>query len=285
MEQFLDNMAAFDSFDNLSDAQKDRRERFKKGLKGALDYTPIGIAKKAVDIGEKSIEARQKRKEQRAADKKELSLAKIAAKKARAEARAQGKIATAPIKAQKFANILDAGRSIAANAMQAGGRPSDGAREVLSSPESIDRLQTYVSKMGETPQQNPALLSQQALRLRSEQVEARRNELPRDVDSDEEAEDKLLDYEYNEEYLPETEETGDYLEFSNFVDPDTWAAARILANDEAAFSSFAGEYEGMDEEDLFSGFDDFGRKKKDNNFLILLLLLVGLYFLLFAKKS
>ena len=130
----------------------------------------------------------------------------------------------------------------------------------------------------------PEGLAVQATELREQQIQTRLSTPPITAISPEQAEQQLIEEEYQEDYIPEIVETGDEDEFSNYVDPATWCSARMVA-----FSPFAQdmlkaqrEKTEMDnlEDDVLDLFN--GKKKQDTSFFILVLIILA--FVIVANK-
>ena len=75
---------------------------------------------------------------------------------------------------------------------------------------------------------DPLELAAQAAAMRQMQVGQAMQEPPYLTEEPLEMEYQLLEEEFENEYLPEVNETGDLEGFSNFVDPATWAAAKKI---------------------------------------------------------
>lgn len=99
---------------------------------------------------------------------------------------------------------------------------------IVESPKAQERLTNYVIKQGQTPSTDPLELAVQASNIRQMQVGQAMQEPPYLTEEPTEMEYQLLEEEFENEYLPEVNETGDLEGFCNFVDPATWAAAKKI---------------------------------------------------------
>jgi hypothetical protein len=106
--------------------------------------------------------------------------------------------------------------------------PAAIAAGIAESPKAQERLTNYVIKQGETPMTDPLELAAQAAAIRQMQVGQAMQEPPYLTEEPMEMEYQLLEEEFENEYLPEVNETGDLEGFCNFVDPATWAAAKKI---------------------------------------------------------
>lgn len=167
-------------------------------------------------------QARQERKgaaqEMRIAARKESKLARIAGKFG----------APAELMQVDKTSVPTAAAKIDAVAMEQQTEPAAIAAGIIESPKAQERLTNYVIKRGETPSPDPMELAQQAAAMRQMEVSQAMQEPPYLTEDPAEMEYQLLEEEYNNEYLPEVNETGDLEGFSNFVDPATWAAAKKI---------------------------------------------------------
>jgi hypothetical protein len=168
------------------------------------------------------VKARQERKgaaqELRINARKESKLARIASK---------GGTPAELLQVDK-GSVQNAGAKIDNVAMEQGVEPAAVSAAIIESPKAQARLQNYVMKQGETPAADPYELAAQAAAMRTMEVGQAMQEPPYLTEDPGEMEYQLLEEEYNNEYLPEVNETGDLEGFSNFVDPATWAAAKKI---------------------------------------------------------
>lgn len=259
--------------------------KFKDKLKKVAGYTPVGLAikgeKKLMESAKKGLEKRQERKKEALSEKRKYELEKIHAKQeaklARIEARKERKLN--PMRGQGFRDIIQAGANIVKEAGARGVKPEVMGAQIVSSDEAQTRLTNYVSKMGEKPAGTPEELAVQAVGLRENQINERLTMPPVTATTPEDAEGQLLSEEYQEDYIPEIMETGDEENFSNYVDPATWCASRMVA-----FSPFAQnilkEQREKSEMDNFADdiMDNFG-KKDDNTILFVVLIVILVIFL------
>jgi hypothetical protein len=167
--------------------------------------------------------ARQQRKgaaqEMRITARKESKLARIA-----------GKYGAPPAELLNVdkTSVPTAAAKIDAVAMEQQVEPAAIAAGIIESPKAQERLTNYIIKRGETPSPDPMELAQQAAYMRQMEVSQAMQEPPFNTEDPAAMEYELLEEEYNNEYLPEVNETGDLEGFSNFVDPATWAAAKKI---------------------------------------------------------
>ena len=168
------------------------------------------------------VKARQERKgaaqELRINARKESKLARIASKGG----------APAELLQVDKGSVQNAAAKIDSVAMEQQVEPAAISGAIVESPKAQERLTNYVIKQGETPMTDPYELAAQAAAMRTMQVGQAMQEPPYLTEDPGEMEYQLLDEEYNNEYLPEVNETGDLEGFSNFVDPATWAAAKKI---------------------------------------------------------
>lgn len=125
-------------------------------------------------------------------------------------------------------SVPTAAAKIDAVAMEQQVEPAAIAAGIIESPKAQERLTNYIIKRGETPSPDPMELAQQAAFMRQMEVSQAMQEPPFNTEDPAAMEYELLEEEYNNEYLPEVNETGDLEGFSNFVDPATWAAAKKI---------------------------------------------------------
>jgi hypothetical protein len=219
------------------------------------------------------VKARQDRKagaqELRINARKESKLARIAG---RAGAPAEimqvdkGSIPTAEAKIDKVA-------------MEQQVEPAAISAAIVENPKAQERLTNYVMKQGETPMVDPYALAAQASTIRQMQINQAMQEPPFLTEDPNQMEYNLLEEEYENEYLPEVNETGDLEGFSNFVDPATWAAAKkigevgvtkarearfkqgkkFFGESEAEFKARKGKPAGVLEEAAAAGADEYRR--------------------------
>lgn len=168
------------------------------------------------------VKARQERKgaaqEIRIAARKESKLAKIAGKYG----------APAELLSVDKNSVPTAAAKIDKVAIEQQVEPAAIAAGIAESPKAQERLTNYVIKQGETPMTDPLELAAQAAAMRQMQVGQAMQEPPYLTEEPLEMEYQLLEEEFENEYLPEVNETGDLEGFSNFVDPATWAAAKKI---------------------------------------------------------
>lgn len=131
-------------------------------------------------------------------------------------------------------SVPTAAAKIDAVAMEQQVEPAAIAAGIIESPKAQERLTNYIIKRGETPSPDPIELAQQAAAMRQMEVSQAMQEPPFNTEDPAQMEYELLEEEYNNEYLPEVNETGDLEGFSNFVDPATWAAAKKIGEVGAA---------------------------------------------------
>jgi len=161
---------------------------------------------------------------------------KGATQAARISARKESKLARIAGKYGAPAELLNVDKSsmptaaakIDQVAMEQQVEPAAISAAIIESPKAQERLQNYVIKQGETPMSDPYELAAQAAAMRQMEVGAALQEPPYLTEDPAEMEYQLMEEEYNNEYLPEVNETGDLEGFSNFVDPATWAAAKKI---------------------------------------------------------
>jgi hypothetical protein len=168
------------------------------------------------------VKARQERKgaaqEIRINARKESKLAKIAGKYG----------APAELLSVDKNSVPTAAAKIDKVAIEQQVEPAAIAAGIAESPKAQERLTNYVIKQGETPMSDPLELAAQAAAMRQMQVGQAMQEPPYLTEEPMEMEYQLLEEEFENEYLPEVNETGDLEGFSNFVDPATWAAAKKI---------------------------------------------------------
>jgi hypothetical protein len=161
---------------------------------------------------------------------------KGAAQELRINARKESKLARIASKGGTPAELLQVDKGSVQNAnakidnvaMEQGVEPAAIGAAIVESPKAQERLTNYVIKQGETPMTDPYELAAQAAAMRTMQVGQAMQEPPYLTEDPGEMEYQLLNEEYENEYLPEVNETGDLEGFSNFVDPATWAAAKKI---------------------------------------------------------
>jgi hypothetical protein len=154
----------------------------------------------------------------RSQTRKESRLARIAAKGG----------APAELMQVDKTSIPTASAKINQVAMEQQVEPAAISGAIVESPKAQERLTNYVIKQGETPMVDPYELAAQAAAMRQMQITQAMNEPPFNTEEPADMEYNLLEEEYENEYLPEVNETGDLEGFSNFVDPATWAAAKKI---------------------------------------------------------
>jgi hypothetical protein len=125
-------------------------------------------------------------------------------------------------------SVPTAAAKIDAVAMEQQVEPAAIAAGIIESPKAQERLTNYIIKRGETPSPDPMELAQQAAYMRQMEVSQAMQEPPFNTEDPAEMEYQLLEEEFENEYLPEVNGTGDLEGFSNFVDPATWAAAKKI---------------------------------------------------------
>lgn len=157
-------------------------------------------------------------------------MARISARKESKLARIAGKYGAAPAELLNVdkTSVPTAAAKIDAVAMEQQVEPAAIAAGIIESPKAQERLTNYVIKRGETPSPDPMELAQQAAAMRQMEVSQAMQEPPYLTEDPAEMEYQLLEEEFENEYLPEVNETGDLEGFSNFVDPATWAAAKKI---------------------------------------------------------
>ena len=285
-EDFLD-------VENQDFSNADRKRRGGKliaSLKKAGEFTPAGmIAKGVKTLGEerrKNMKEKAEAKAKETADKRAFKLEKIRARQEAKKERIAGR-KEFRLSGQKGAGLRDlvgAGSRIISEAKAKGIPPEVMGAQIVASPEAQERLTNYVEKMGAQPMDTPEGLAVQATELRENQIQQRLTTPPITAISPEQAEEQLIEEEYQEDYIPEILETEDEDEFSNYVDPATWCSARMVA-----FSPFAQdmlrtqrEKTEMDnlEDDILDMFK--GKKKQDSSFIILVLIILA--FVIVANK-
>ena len=285
-EDFLD-------VENQDFSNADRKRRGGKliaGLKKAGEFTPAGmIAKGVKTLGEerrKNMKEKAEAKAKETADKRAFKLEKIRARQEAKKERIAGR-KEFRLSGQKGAGLRDlvgAGSRIVSEAKAKGIPPEVMGAQIVASPEAQERLTNYVEKMGAQPMDSPEKLAVQATELRENQIQQRLSTPPITAINAEDAENQLIEEEYQEDYIPEILETEDEDEFSNYVDPATWCSARMVA-----FSPFAQdmlrtqrEKTEMDnlEDDILDMFK--GKKKQDSSFIILVLIILA--FVIVANK-
>ena len=159
-----------------------------------------------------------------------VQMARIQARKESKLARIAGRTAapTELLNVDKN-SIPTAGAKIDQVAMEQQVQPAAIAAGIVESPAAMVRLKNYVIDKGNSPSEDPIELAQQAYNLRTMEVNQAMNEPPYMTEDPGEMEYQLLEEEYNSQYLPEVNETGDLEGFENFVDPATWAATKKIA--------------------------------------------------------
>lgn len=159
-----------------------------------------------------------------------VQMARIQARKESKLARIAGRTAapTELLNVDKN-SIPTAGAKIDQLAMEQQVQPAAVAAGIVESPAAMVRLKNYVIDKGNSPSEDPIELAQQAYNLRTMEVNQAMNEPPYMTEDPGEMEYQLLEEEYNSQYLPEVNETGDLEGFENFVDPATWAATKKIA--------------------------------------------------------
>lgn len=219
------------------------------------------------------VKTRQERKagaqEIRIAARKESKLARIAGRTG----------APAELMQVDKTSIPNADAKINAVAMEQQIEPAAVAAGIVENPKAQERLTNYVIKRGETPSPDPMELAAQAANMRQMQVSQAMQEPPFLTEDPNELEYQLLEEEYENEYLPEVNETGDMDGFCNFVDPATWAAAKkigevgtqkarearfkqgkkFFGETEAQFKARKGKPAGALEEAAAAGVDEYRR--------------------------
>jgi hypothetical protein len=238
------------------------------------------------------VKARQERKagaqELRINARKESKLARIAGRTGAPAELMQVDKTSIPTAAAKIDQV----------AMEQQVEPAAISGAIVESPKAQERLTNYVIKQGETPMTDPYELAAQAAAMRQMQVTQAMNEPPFNTEEPAEMEYNLLEEEYENEYLPEVNESGDLEGFSNFVDPATWAAAKkigevgtqkarearfkqgkkFFGETEAQFKARKGKPAGALEEAAAAGVDEY-RRVYTQDFIsqnmITIILLVG----------
>jgi hypothetical protein len=242
---------------------------------------------------------------------------KGAAQMARISARKESKLARIAGRSGQPAELLSvektsvptAAAKIDTVAMEQQIEPAAVAGGIIESPKAQERLTNYIIKQGETPSADPYELAAQAAAMRQIQVSQAMQEPPYLTEDPTEMEYQLLEEEFENEYLPEVNETGDLDGFSNFVDPATWAAAKkisevgtqkarearfragkkFLGETEAQFKARKGKTSAL-EEAAAAGADEYKRVYTQDyiseNILTIILVIAGLVYAgyYFGKK-
>lgn len=285
-EDFLD-------VENQDFSNADRKKRGGKlieGLKKAGEFTPAGmIAKGVKELGEQRRKAKGEKREAEAkaeADKRAFKLEKIRARQEAKKERIAGR-KEFRLSGQKGAGLRDlvgAGSRIISEAKAKGIPPEVMGAQIVASPEAQERLTNYVESQGAKPMDTPEGLAVQATELRENQIQNRLITPPIMATSPEEAEQQLIEEEYQEDYIPEILETGDEDEFSNYVDPATWCSARMVAFSPFAQDMLKAQREKTEIDNLENDVLDLfnGKKKQDTSFFILVLIILA--FVIVANK-
>lgn len=260
------------------------------------------IARQTKKLGR--TQARQERKGSvqlaRIAKRKESKLARIAGSSPQ----------TSELLQVDKTSIPTASAKIEQAALEQGIEPSAMAAGIVTSPIAQQRLINYVIEKGNPPMEDPIELAQQAYNLRQMEIGQAMAEPPYMTEDPAEMEYQLMEEEYNSQYLPEVNETGDLENFSNFVDPATWAATKKIAEvgidktREARFKAgkkFFGETEAQYKarkgqgttpvkEALSAGAEEYKDVYTQNwisdNFIVILIVILGLLYAgyYFGKK-
>lgn len=285
-EDFLD-------VENQDFSNADRKRRGGKliaGLKKAGEFTPAGMLAKGVKtLGEerrKNMKEKAEAKAKETADKRAFKLEKIRARQEAKKERIAGR-KEFRLSGQKGAGLRDlvgAGSRIVSEAKAKGIPPEVMGAQIVASPEAQERLTNYVEKMGAQPMDSPEKLAVQATELREQQIQQRLTTPPIMATTPEQAEEQLIDEEYQEDYIPEILETEDEDEFSNYVDPATWCSARMVAFSPFAQDMLRTQREKTEMDNLENDVLDMfkGKKKQDSSFIILVLIILA--FVIVANK-
>lgn len=285
-EDFLD-------VENQDFSNADRKKRGGKlieGLKKAGEFTPAGMLAKGVKtLGEERRKAKGEKREAEAkaeAEKRAFKLEKIRARQEAKKERIAGR-KEFRLSGQKGAGLRDlvgAGSRIISEAKAKGIPPELMGAQIVASPEAQERLTNYVEKQGEKPMDTPEGLAVQATELRENQIQQRLSTPPIMATTPEQAEEQLIEEEYQEDYIPEILETGDEDEFSNYVDPATWCSARMVAFSPFAQDMLKAQREKTEIDNLENDVLDLfnGKKKQDTSFFILVLIILA--FVIVANK-
>lgn len=177
--------------------------------------------------------ARQAKKTARTTARQErkgsTQLARISARKESKLARIAGRSGSSELLNVDKTSMPTAAAKIDNVALEQQVEPAAIAAGIVESPNAQTRLTNYVIEKGNTPMQDPIELAQQAYNLRQMEVSQAMQEPPYMTEDPNEMEYQLMEEEYNSQYLPEVNESGDLENFENFVDPATWAATKKIA--------------------------------------------------------